>query len=241
MTFTRQHYVATAMALRTQKTKGAVVAKMADMFAADNPRFDRARFEKACGVVAPTAPYARIPVQLWNEMVMQNGDVAKTTLDVSTLSHANGVFNHTVGLLVRMGLLYEGHDCTYEEFEAAFSKLVAATAYYKQEHENDCANCGHVHTGGLLACGRAIKQAKAKAGPAVPTAGGETPCAHCVEQTAMETASGPAWECDHCPQPSSMSCLSNTPGGLTGCKQCGCVFGRDGLDRRARTCKAVQS
>lgn len=243
MTFSRQHYVATAMALRTQKTRSETVAAMADMFAADNPRFDRARFETACGETpsggAAATPFSNINTGQWNAMVMQPDGVAKEVLNVSLLSHANGVFNHTVGLLTRMGLLFEGHDCTYEEFEAAFSKLVSATAYYKQD--NGCSNCGQVHGGGLLACGRAIKTAIEKSavdGPPVPTAGGEQPCGHCVEQTEMETGkSGPAWECDHCEQPSSMSCIDNTPDGLTGCNKCGCVFGRDGLTQRARTCE----
>lgn len=151
---------------------------------------------------AAATPFANINTGQWNAMVMQPDGVGQEVLNVSLLSHANGIFNHTVGLLVRMGLLYEGHDCTYDEFEAAFSKLVEATAYYKQD--NGCANCGQVHGGGLLACRR---------------------------------ATATAWECDHCPQPSSMACLSNTPDGQTACNDCGCVFGRDGLDQRAGSCE----
>ncbi len=212
MTYTRQHYVATAMALRTLEENRTVVAKMADMFAADNPNFDRARFEEACGMPekpsggAAATPFANINTSQWNAMVMQPDGVAKEVLNVSFLSHANGVFNHTIGLLVRMGLLYGGQDCTYAEFEAAFSKLVEATAYYKQEHENDCTNCGLTHTGGLMTCRRALET---------------------------------AWPCDHCPQPGSMACIDNDPTGLTACKQCGCVFGRDGLQTRARTCERI--
>jgi len=124
LSFTRQHYVATANALRTRSEKRVAVAAMADMFAADNPNFDRARFEEACGLT-PTPILASIPTSLWNAMAMQAPDcgVAKEVLNVSLLSHANGVFNHTIGLLCRMGLFAEGQDCTYEEFEAAFGKL----------------------------------------------------------------------------------------------------------------------
>ncbi len=148
--------------------------------------------ERPSGGAAAT-PFANINTGQWNAMVMQPDGVGQEILNVSFLSHANGVFNHTVGLLVRMGLLYEGHDCTYDEFEAAFSKLVEATAYYKQDQE------------------------KAKMWG--------------------QEAQVPAWACDHCPQPSSMACIQNTPDGLTGCNTCGCVFGRDGLHMRARTCE----
>ncbi len=175
MSFTRQHYIKVAAQFRKQPNTPEVrafVAHMADMFAADNERFDRGRFEQACRLMdAP--PFARIPVQLWNEMVMQGHEfkVGQQVLDVSFLSHANGVFNSTVGLLVRMGLLYEGHECTYDEFTAAFSKLVVATACYKQEHENDCANCHNPHSGGLMACRRALETA--------------WPCDHCPQPGSM--------------------------------------------------------
>lgn len=155
--FTRQHYEAMAAMIYKQPDtpeRADFVVEMADMLAADNPHFDRARFEHACSVPA----IASIPTALWNAMAMQGPDcdVAKQVLNVSLLSHANGVFNHTVGLLCRMGLLAEGQDCTYEEFEAAFSKLVEATAYYKQEAGTDraCANCGAVGASSSCAGGQ---------------------------------------------------------------------------------------
>lgn len=52
MAFTKKHYIATAKIVKslpkTQRKKTA--EKFARQYAADNPRFDRARFMSACGV-----------------------------------------------------------------------------------------------------------------------------------------------------------------------------------------------
>lgn len=60
----RKHYVAAAQILARhtarvpwvsddqRSTAQAIAADLADMFAADNPRFDRARFFTAAGVVS---------------------------------------------------------------------------------------------------------------------------------------------------------------------------------------------
>jgi len=53
---TRKDYVAIAAALANVRTQATIPSwqscceKIADAMAADNPRFDRARFLKACGV-----------------------------------------------------------------------------------------------------------------------------------------------------------------------------------------------
>ena len=54
---TRKDYVAIAAAIKTadryddgEQIAAAIVQNIAGVMAADNPRFDRARFLKACGV-----------------------------------------------------------------------------------------------------------------------------------------------------------------------------------------------
>jgi hypothetical protein len=49
----RKHYIAVAERIRRIDTRPAreqIAHDMADIFAEDNPRFDRARFLEACGV-----------------------------------------------------------------------------------------------------------------------------------------------------------------------------------------------
>lgn len=49
--FTRQHYVAIAKILAKHKSEqaSAIAKELADLFAADNPNFDRNRFLQAAG------------------------------------------------------------------------------------------------------------------------------------------------------------------------------------------------
>ena len=50
--FTRKHYIETAKVVKSlpAKSRKAAANKFAKQYAADNPRFDRAKFLKACGV-----------------------------------------------------------------------------------------------------------------------------------------------------------------------------------------------
>jgi hypothetical protein len=50
--FQRRHYEMVAATLKGLNVRMSAIVAFADMFAADNPRFDRARFLKACGVDA---------------------------------------------------------------------------------------------------------------------------------------------------------------------------------------------
>jgi hypothetical protein len=53
--FTRQHYIAVANILAKHHgdaTSRQIAEEMANLFAADNSRFDRSRFLTACGVEA---------------------------------------------------------------------------------------------------------------------------------------------------------------------------------------------
>jgi hypothetical protein len=47
---TRKHYQAIAEAIRQGTEPIALVELLMNIFEADNPRFDRARFLKACGL-----------------------------------------------------------------------------------------------------------------------------------------------------------------------------------------------
>jgi hypothetical protein len=48
--FSRQHYNVVANLLKTANDKDEIAAGLADLFASDNPRFDRERFFKAAGI-----------------------------------------------------------------------------------------------------------------------------------------------------------------------------------------------
>lgn len=48
--FQRRHYEAIARAINTHDLGGFAASRFATIFAADNPKFDRSRFLKACGV-----------------------------------------------------------------------------------------------------------------------------------------------------------------------------------------------
>lgn len=51
MSMSRKHYVAIARAVDLADNKVDVAYNLASIFANDNPRFDRARFLEACGVL----------------------------------------------------------------------------------------------------------------------------------------------------------------------------------------------
>jgi len=56
---TRKDFVAAAEIVRLgtpEQHKAAVAAAFADLFRSDNPRFDRGRFEAACGLGSPAKP-----------------------------------------------------------------------------------------------------------------------------------------------------------------------------------------
>ena len=47
---TRQHYIKVAKIVKEATTRAKFAEELAEMFTADNPRFDRERFYIACGV-----------------------------------------------------------------------------------------------------------------------------------------------------------------------------------------------
>jgi hypothetical protein len=56
---TRQHFIKAAEIVRLgvpETHRAAVAAAFADLFRSENPRFDRGRFEAACGLGSPAKP-----------------------------------------------------------------------------------------------------------------------------------------------------------------------------------------